>query len=64
MLETILEQAGFKVVRLDGRMSRLQRIDAIKSFNKNPEITIFLISLKGKQTFLEYSMVEKLVVLV
>lgn len=42
-----LERAGFRCVKIYGSMSITQRRAAIEEFNKNPEITVFLISLKA-----------------
>ncbi|RUO96125.1 P-loop containing nucleoside triphosphate hydrolase protein, partial [Jimgerdemannia flammicorona] len=41
-----LRKAGFHHVRLDGKMQRKKRDEAIASFQRDPEITVFLISLK------------------
>ncbi|KAL6122635.1 hypothetical protein NUSPORA_00312 [Nucleospora cyclopteri] len=42
-----LERAGFRVVKIYGSMNIKQRKAAIQEFNSNPEITIFLISLRA-----------------
>jgi DNA repair protein RAD16 len=42
-----LERAGFRCVKIYGSMSISQRKASIDEFNKNPEITVFLISLKA-----------------
>lgn len=42
-----LERAGFRCVKIYGSMNISQRKAAIEEFNKNPEITVFLISLKA-----------------
>ncbi|KAH8555022.1 SNF2 family N-terminal domain-containing protein [Umbelopsis sp. PMI_123] len=42
-----LSRAGFECVKLDGTMSPLQRDAAIKHFMTNPNVTVFLISLKA-----------------
>ncbi|OZJ02723.1 hypothetical protein BZG36_05107 [Bifiguratus adelaidae] len=42
-----LKRAGFECVKLDGRMSPQQRDATIKAFSNNPNITVFLISLKA-----------------
>lgn len=42
-----LERAGFRCVKIYGSMSITQRKAAIDAFNSNPEITVFLISLKA-----------------
>jgi len=40
-------RAGFKCVRLDGKMPEPKRKLAIRSFQNDPEVTVFLISLKA-----------------
>ena len=50
MLDTIkpvLKSEGFKVVRLDGRMRRIDRAIAIDKFKKDPEVLVMLISLRA-----------------
>jgi len=42
-----LKRAGFEVVRLDGKMSPTQRAAVIDQFNTDPNLTVFLISLKA-----------------
>lgn len=42
-----LLRAGYQVVKLDGRMRPDQRSWVINKFNTDPEITVFLISLKA-----------------
>ncbi|KAF9580307.1 hypothetical protein BGW38_003097 [Lunasporangiospora selenospora] len=42
-----LEKAGFKCVKLDGHMTPFQRDATIKKFSNDPNITVFLISLKA-----------------
>ncbi|RKO93595.1 SNF2 family N-terminal domain-containing protein, partial [Blyttiomyces helicus] len=42
-----LSRAGFSVVKLDGRMSPQQRDTVIKSFMTDPNVTVFLVSLKA-----------------
>jgi DNA repair protein RAD16 len=42
-----LGKAGFRCVKLDGRMSLEQRDSMIKAFMENPQVTVFLISLKA-----------------
>lgn len=42
-----LERAGFRCVNIYGSMPMAQRKAAIEEFNSNPEITVFLISLKA-----------------
>ncbi|KAK4705842.1 DNA repair protein RAD16, partial [Phenoliferia sp. Uapishka_3] len=42
-----LQLGGFKVVRLQGSMTPTARDNTIKHFMNNPEVTVFLISLKA-----------------
>ena len=42
-----LERAGFRCVKIYGSMTITQRRTAIEAFNSDPEITVFLISLKA-----------------
>ncbi|CAO3665234.1 unnamed protein product [Umbelopsis ramanniana] len=42
-----LSRSGFECVKLDGTMSPQQRDAAIKHFMTNPNVTVFLISLKA-----------------
>lgn len=42
-----LSRAGFQCVKLDGRMSPSQRNTIIQSFNTDPAVTVFLVSLKA-----------------
>ncbi|RUS22890.1 SNF2 family N-terminal domain-containing protein [Endogone sp. FLAS-F59071] len=42
-----LKRAGFECVKLDGSMSPQQRDATIKYFTTNPNVTVFLISLKA-----------------
>ncbi|KAJ3410608.1 hypothetical protein HDV05_003558 [Chytridiales sp. JEL 0842] len=42
-----LSRAGFTCVKLDGRMSPQARDAVIKSFMTDPQVTIFLVSLKA-----------------
>lgn len=42
-----LERAGFRCVKIYGSMTISQRKAAIAEFNANPDITVFLISLKA-----------------
>lgn len=42
-----LSRGGFKCVKLDGRMNPEQRASIIHSFSTDPEVTVFLISLKA-----------------
>jgi len=45
-IEIPLRNAGIKYVRMDGKYTRVQRIEAIRSFNEDDEITVFLLSIK------------------
>lgn len=47
LIEWRLKIAGFGCVKLDGRMNSIQKNKSIEQFNNNPDITIFLISLKA-----------------
>ncbi|KAJ3391286.1 hypothetical protein HDU84_006202 [Entophlyctis sp. JEL0112] len=47
LLQTPLQNAGFKFKRLDGKMSRAERNDAMQSFKTDPKVTVLLISLKA-----------------
>lgn len=47
MLEEPLAQLGLKFCRLDGTMAQHQREHAVKDFNSNPEVQLFLISMKA-----------------
>ncbi|KAJ3024337.1 DNA repair protein rad16 [Thoreauomyces humboldtii] len=42
-----LSRAGFRVVKLDGRMAPMQRDTVIKQFMTDPAVTVFLVSLKA-----------------
>ncbi|KAJ1502413.1 ATP-dependent helicase, partial [Coelomomyces lativittatus] len=42
-----LRKANFECVKLDGRMSLQQRDSVIQAFMTNPNVTVFLISLKA-----------------
>ncbi|KAG0038481.1 DNA repair protein rad16 [Podila clonocystis] len=42
-----LEKAGFKCVKLDGHMTPAQRDASIQKFSNDPNVTVFLISLKA-----------------
>ncbi|KAF9371508.1 DNA repair protein rad16 [Podila verticillata] len=42
-----LEKAGFKCVKLDGHMTPSQRDASIQKFTNDPNVTVFLISLKA-----------------
>ncbi|CAG2099976.1 unnamed protein product, partial [Medioppia subpectinata] len=54
-----LERAGFRVVKIYGSMTITQRAAAIKEFNENPDITIFLISLKAGGVALNLTAAEQ-----
>eukprot|EP00047_Mylnosiga_fluctuans_P018667 m.73699 g.73699 ORF g.73699 m.73699 type:complete len:876 (+) comp7737_c0_seq4:43-2670(+) len=47
LLEWRLERAGYRCVKLDGRMQPQHRAAAIEAFNTVPELSVFLISLKA-----------------
>jgi SNF2 family DNA or RNA helicase len=47
LLEDPLKKAGFKFVRMDGSMSRIQRSNALTEFKNNNEVCIFLLSIKA-----------------
>lgn len=47
-----LQLGGFKVVRLQGTMTPTARDNTIKYFTNNPDVTVFLISLKAGTCFL------------
>lgn len=42
-----LTRGGFNCVKLDGRMNPQQRATIINSFSNDPQVTVFLISLKA-----------------
>jgi DNA repair protein RAD16 len=42
-----LQRAGFNICRLEGGMSPQARDATIQHFMKNPQVTVFLISLKA-----------------
>ncbi|KJE89877.1 hypothetical protein CAOG_009407 [Capsaspora owczarzaki ATCC 30864] len=46
LVEWRLLKGGIRCVKLDGRMSPEQRDNVIKAFSTNPQITVFLVSLK------------------
>ncbi|CAG8662573.1 41579_t:CDS:10, partial [Gigaspora margarita] len=46
LVEPALHHANIKFVRLDGKMPRPKREDAMRMFQNDPEIKVFLISLK------------------
>ncbi|MCJ1251484.1 DNA repair protein rad16 [Trapelia coarctata] len=47
LVEWRLHRAGFSTVMLDGSMSPVQREKSIAYFMKNPEVEVFLVSLKA-----------------
>jgi DNA repair protein RAD16 len=47
LIEWRLILGGFKCVKLDGRMNAIQKDLAIHKFNNDPDVTVFLISLKA-----------------
>ncbi|KAI8608689.1 SNF2 family N-terminal domain-containing protein [Chytriomyces sp. MP71] len=47
LLQEPLKKAGFKFVRLDGKMSRPERNVAMSSFKSDPSIAVLLLSLKA-----------------
>ncbi|KNC96716.1 uncharacterized protein SPPG_07926 [Spizellomyces punctatus DAOM BR117] len=47
LLEPSLRTYGFGFVRLDGKMSRQDRTDAMESFKTDPSVTVMLVSLKA-----------------
>ncbi|RKP31004.1 nucleotide excision repair protein [Metschnikowia bicuspidata] len=47
LIEWRLKIAGFETVKLQGSMLPLQRDNTIKHFMKNPQVEIFLVSLKA-----------------
>ena len=47
LLEWRLQREGIRCVKLDGRMQPAQRSAVINAFNTQPQITVFLISLKA-----------------
>lgn len=50
LVEWRLLKGGIRCVKLDGRMSPEQRDNVIKAFSTNPQITVFLVSLKVSDT--------------
>ena len=50
MVGHILRWKGFTFVRLDGTMSKAKRQRSMERFKNDPEVTIFLISLKAVRT--------------
>ncbi|KAI8820231.1 SNF2 family N-terminal domain-containing protein [Fimicolochytrium jonesii] len=47
LIQWRLSRAGFNVVKLDGRMGPMQRDTVIKQFMTDPNVTVFLVSLKA-----------------
>ncbi|KAJ3271866.1 hypothetical protein HDV01_006151 [Terramyces sp. JEL0728] len=47
ILELVLDTLGIKFLRLDGSTPSGDRIQLIDSYNKTPEITVFLLSTKA-----------------
>ncbi len=47
LVEWRLRRAGFNTVMLDGSMSPAQRQRSIEHFMKNPNVEVFLVSLKA-----------------
>lgn len=47
LIQWRLSREGFNVVKLDGRMSPVQRDTVIQKFMKDPTVTVFLVSLKA-----------------
>ncbi|KAI9671579.1 MAG: DNA repair protein rad16 [Caeruleum heppii] len=47
LVEWRLRRAGFNTVMLDGTMTPVQRQSSIEYFMKNPDVEIFLVSLKA-----------------
>ncbi|KAJ3054234.1 DNA repair protein rad16 [Rhizophlyctis rosea] len=47
LIQWRLSRAGFNVVKLDGRMAPQQRDTVIQKFMTDPEVTVFLVSLKA-----------------
>lgn len=45
LIEIAFNKNGIKFVRLDGRLSRVQRNQAIATFREDPEIEVILVSL-------------------
>jgi SNF2 family DNA or RNA helicase len=44
-IEIAMQRNGFKYVRLDGRMGSVQRRNAIDTFEKDPEVTVFMATI-------------------
>jgi len=47
LLEDMCEHRNYGYARLDGHTSYEERIDAITTFNKDPDVFIFLISTRA-----------------
>ena len=47
LVETPLRELGVSFVRLDGSMSQGHRENAVQSFNNDPKVKVFLISMKA-----------------
>jgi len=47
LIQWRLAREGFNVVKLDGRMSPIQRDVVIRKFMTDPSVTVFLVSLKA-----------------
>ncbi|KAJ1547410.1 hypothetical protein HK405_005939, partial [Cladochytrium tenue] len=47
LIQWRLARAGFRAVRLDGRMTPEARDNVIKAFMRDPGVTVFLVSLKA-----------------
>lgn len=47
LIEWRLQRAGFQTVMLDGSMTPAQRQNSIKYFMENPDVEVFLVSLKA-----------------
>eukprot|EP01083_Nonionella_stella_P077978 213153_1 len=47
IVQIFLRKAGINFVRLDGTMSRQQRYNSIHSFQEDPDVQVFLLSLKA-----------------
>ena len=47
LIQWRIRRAGFVCVKLDGHMTPAARAATIKRFSEDPEITVFLVSLKA-----------------
>jgi DNA repair protein RAD16 len=47
LVEWRLKRAGFQTVKLQGSMSPIQRDNTIRHFMENPQVEVFLVSLKA-----------------